>query len=46
VLPDDRGFGILLKTLLGYRDRLYALQLLAYVAFWGAIGVPYWRSVK
>jgi high-affinity iron transporter len=46
VLPDDRGFGILLKTLLGYRDRLYAVQLLAYVAFWGAIGVPYWRSVK
>jgi high-affinity iron transporter len=45
-LPDDRGFGILLKTLLGYRDRLYAGQLLAYVAFWGAIGVPYWRSVK
>jgi high-affinity iron transporter len=45
-LPDDRGFGMLLKTLLGYRDRLYAGQLLAYVAFWGAIGVPYWRSVK
>jgi high-affinity iron transporter len=45
-LPDDRGFGILLKTLLGYRDQLYAGQLLAYVAFWGAIGVPYWRSVK
>jgi high-affinity iron transporter len=46
VLPDNRGLGILLKTLLGYRDRLYAVQLLAYVAFWGAIGVPYWRSVK
>jgi high-affinity iron transporter len=46
VLPDDQGFGMLLKTLLGYRDRLYVGQLLAYVAFWGAIGVPYWRSVK
>jgi high-affinity iron transporter len=45
-LPDDRLPGLLLKTLVGYRDQLHALQLLAYLAFWGAIGGSYWRSLN
>jgi high-affinity iron transporter len=46
LLPDDRLPGLLLKTLLGYRARLYALQLLAYLLFWAAIGGAYWRSLN
>jgi high-affinity iron transporter len=46
VLPDDRFPGLLLKTLLGYRDRLYALQLIAYLVFWVAIGGTYWLSLN
>jgi high-affinity iron transporter len=45
LLPEDRLPGLLLKTLLGYRDRLHGLQLLAYVVFWGAIGGAYWQSL-
>ncbi len=45
LLPEDRLPGLLLKTLLGYRDRLHALQLLAYLVFWGAIGGAYWQSL-
>jgi high-affinity iron transporter len=45
VLP-DRGFpGIFLKVLLGYRDRLYVLQLLAYVAFMATVGGLYFQSL-
>jgi high-affinity iron transporter len=46
VLPDDRFPGLLLKTFLGYRDRLHALQLIAYLAFWGSIGGAYWLSLN
>jgi high-affinity iron transporter len=45
-LPDDRFPGLLLKTFLGYRDRLYALQLITYLAFWVAIGGTYWLSLN
>jgi high-affinity iron transporter len=45
VLP-DKGFpGILLKTLLGYRDRMYAGQLLAYGLFLAIVGGSYFRSL-
>jgi high-affinity iron transporter len=46
LLPDDRFPGILLKSLLGYRDRLFLLQLLAYVSFLTIFGGLYWASVK
>jgi high-affinity iron transporter len=46
LLPDDQLPGLLLKTLLGYRDRLRALQLIAYMVFWGAIGGAYWQSLN
>jgi high-affinity iron transporter len=46
LLPDDRFPGILLKSLLGYRDRLFLLQLLVYVSFLTIFGGLYWTSVK
>lgn len=45
VLPDQGFPGILLKTLLGYRDRMYAGQLLAYGLFWTVVGGTYFRSL-
>jgi high-affinity iron transporter len=42
----DRLPGLLLKTFLGYRDRLHALQLTIYLLFWVAIGGSYWRSLQ
>ncbi len=42
----DRGFpGVFLKVLLGYRDRLYTLQLLAYVIFVATVGGLYFQSL-
>lgn len=46
VLPDKQLPGVLLKTLLGYRDRLYAGQLLAYVLFLLTVGGTYFRSLN
>lgn len=45
VLPDKRFPGILLKTLLGYRDHIYLLQALAYVGFLFGVGGRYFRSL-
>jgi high-affinity iron transporter len=43
----DRGFpGVFLKVLLGYRDRLYTLQLLAYLIFMAAVGGLYFQSLN
>lgn len=43
----DRQFpGILLKTLLGYRDHLYLLPAIAYMGFWLIVGGNYFRSLK
>ena len=36
---------MILKTLLGYRDRLYLGQLLGYGLFLGTIGGAYFRSL-
>ncbi|MCS6782604.1 MAG: FTR1 family protein [Gloeomargarita sp. SKYBB_i_bin120] len=44
-LPDRRGPGLLLKVLLGYRDHLYLVQLLAYGAFLGLVGSLYYRAL-
>jgi high-affinity iron transporter len=45
-LPDGRWPGLLLKTLLGYRDHLYGLQAIAYGAFWLGVGGLYFRSLS
>ncbi|MEL7351268.1 MAG: FTR1 family protein [Cyanobacteria bacterium P01_A01_bin.116] len=45
-LPDKAFPGILLKTLLGYRDHIYLLQLVVYLAFLAGIGGRYFRSLN
>lgn len=45
VLP-DKGFpGVLLKTIFGYREQLFAGQALAYVVFLLTVGGSYFRSL-
>ncbi len=44
-LPDKKFPGILLKTLLGYRDHIYLLQLIAYASFLFGVGGRYFRSL-
>jgi len=46
VMPDRQFPGILLKTLLGYRDHIYLLQLVIYVAFLAGVGGRYFRSLN
>ncbi|MEO1444769.1 MAG: FTR1 family protein [Cyanobacteria bacterium J06635_11] len=45
-LPDKAFPGILLKTLLGYRDHIYLLQLVVYLAFLAGVGGRYFRSLN
>lgn len=46
VLPDSQFPGILLKTLFGYRDRLFLGQAIAYISFLSVAGSLYWRSLS
>lgn len=46
VLPDRRFPGIVLKTLFGYRDRLYLAEILAYASFMVGVGSYYWRTIQ
>ncbi|MBE9158995.1 FTR1 family iron permease [Nodosilinea sp. LEGE 06152] len=46
VLSDRQFPGILLKTLLGYRDHLYLVQILAYLGFLVLVGTSYFRSLN
>lgn len=46
LLPDKQFPGVILKILLGYRDRIYLVQILAYVLFWLVIGNRYFRSLN
>lgn len=46
VLPDKRFPGVLLKTLLGYRDHIYLLQIIVYIAFLTGVGGRYFRSLN
>ena len=45
-LPDKQFPGVILKVLLGYRDRIYLVQLLAYAVFWLVIGSRYFRTLN
>ena len=46
VLPKREFPGIIFRLLLGYEDRPYLLQLVAYVGFWLTIGGTYLRSLS
>ncbi|WP_035987730.1 FTR1 family iron permease [Leptolyngbya sp. KIOST-1] len=46
ILSDRQFPGIVLKTLLGYRDHLYLVQILAYLGFLGLVGSSYFRSLS
>jgi high-affinity iron transporter len=46
VLPDNRFPGLVLKALLGYRDRIYIVQAVAYLVFLFAIGGIYFNSLS
>ncbi|MEL6383392.1 MAG: FTR1 family protein [Cyanobacteria bacterium J06626_18] len=45
VLPDKQFPGVFFKTLLGYRDRMYAGQAIAYLLFLITVGGTYFRSL-
>lgn len=45
IFPDDRFPGLVLKSLFGYRDRLYLVELVAYLGFLLSIGAIYFRSL-
>lgn len=45
-LPDKQFPGVILKVLLGYRDRIYLVQLMAYILFWLVIGNRYFRTLN
>jgi high-affinity iron transporter len=44
ILPAKQFPGVILHTLLGYRDQLLLVQAIAYVAFLVTVGGAYWRS--
>jgi len=46
VMPDKQFPGIMLKTLFGYRDHIYLVQLLAYIGFLVGVGGRYFRSLN
>jgi high-affinity iron transporter len=45
-LPDRQFPGLLLKVLLGYRDHLYLVQIVAYLGFLTIVGSAYFRSLN
>jgi high-affinity iron transporter len=45
ILPDRKFPGIVLKALFGYRQKLYLVQAVAYVAFLITVGGLYFRSL-
>ncbi|MBW4447012.1 MAG: FTR1 family iron permease [Spirirestis rafaelensis WJT71-NPBG6] len=46
ILPDEQFPGIILKSLFGYRDKLYLVQAVAYIVFLLTIGGIYLRSLR
>ncbi len=45
ILPDKQFPGIILKSLLGYRDHIYLVQGIGYVLFLTTVGLLYFRSL-
>ena len=46
ILPKRQFPGIVFRLLLGYEDRPYLLQAVAYIGFWLTIGATYLRSLS
>lgn len=46
VFPDRTFPGLVFKLLLGYRDQIYELQVIAYLLFLSTIGGLYFQSLK
>ncbi len=46
ILPDKQFPGVLLKTLFGYRERLYLLQAIAYLLYLLSIGTLYFQTLN
>lgn len=46
ILPDKKFPGLVLKSLFGYRDRLFAIQAIAYVLFLATAGSLYFQSLS
>jgi high-affinity iron transporter len=46
LLPDKQFPGVLLKTLFGYRERLYLVQAIAYLLYLLLIGTLYFQSLN
>ena len=45
ILPQGKFPGIILSTMFGYSDKLYALQVVSYVLFLGAAAIAYFRAL-
>lgn len=45
-LPDDKFPGIVFKALLGYKDKIYIVQAISYLAFLITIGGIYFQSLS
>ena len=45
ILSDEQFPGIILKSLFGYRDKIYIVQSVAYLVFLVSIGGLYFRSI-
>jgi high-affinity iron transporter len=45
ILPDSKFPGIILKSLFGYRDKLYIVQAVGYLMFLCSVGGLYFRSI-
>jgi high-affinity iron transporter len=46
ILPDKQFPGVILKSLFGYRDQLFLIQAISYLAFLFTIGGLYLRSIS
>ena len=45
ILPDDKFPGVVLKALIGYREKIYLVQAVAYLLFMFTIGGLYFNSL-
>ncbi|MEI6429808.1 MAG: FTR1 family protein [Pseudanabaena sp. ELA607] len=46
ILPAEKFPGIILSSLFGYTDKLYLVQGIAYLVFFGVVGMIYYRSMN
>ncbi|MBD2439915.1 FTR1 family protein [Nostoc sp. FACHB-110] len=46
ILPDEQFPGIILKSLFGYREHLYVVEAVGYIAFLLTVGGLYFRSLN